>query len=160
VTLACSAVAFADAPLPAAARVERWSANRQFVAIADPQRGAVSIYRVEGRNRSELWSISPWERSFHLSNDGESLVVCYSGLNMVPLDYEPSWTMLQFYRRGVLVRKWTLGELVPDLSKLKRTASHHYWGNCAGFDSAGGFRVITVGQGSLRFDVRTGSLVE
>jgi hypothetical protein len=63
------------------------------VAPADPERDAVSVYRVEGPARTELWSISPWERSFELADDGGHLVVCYSGLNPLPLDDKPDWTM-------------------------------------------------------------------
>ena len=48
------------------------------MAVADPKRDAVSVYRVDGPNKIELWSISPWERSFDLADDGDHLVVCYA----------------------------------------------------------------------------------
>jgi hypothetical protein len=57
------------------------------------------------------------------------------------------------------VRKWSLRELVPDQTKLRRTASHYQWGMCNGFDATGAYRVETVDRGALRFDVRTGALV-
>lgn len=158
--VAWSAVSFADAPLPPPSQIAQWSSNRRYVAVADPMRDAVAVYRVEGPNRTELWSISPWQRSFQLADDGEHLVVCYSGLNLLSLDYKPSWTMLTFYRRNALVRTWSLGELVPDLTKLQRTASHYSWGRCVGFDTAGAFQVETVDRGVLKFNAHTGALVK
>ena len=50
------------------------------------------------------------------------------------------------------MRKWSLGELVPDLTKLQRTVSHYYWGSFVGFDATGAFRVKTVDRGILRFN--------
>jgi hypothetical protein len=158
--LAWSGVSFADAPLPPPSQIVQWSSNRQYVAVADPGRDAVAVYRVEGPNRTELWSISPWQRSFELADDGEHLVVCYSGLNLLPLDYKASWTMVTFYRRGIVVRAWTLAELVPDLTKLRRTASHYSWGKCVGFDPTGAFQVETVDRGTLKFNAGTGTLVQ
>ena len=158
--LAWSAVSSADAPLPPPSQIARWSSNRRYVAVADPKRDAVSVYRVDGDDRTELWSISPWQRSFELADDGEHLVVCFGGLNLLSLDYKPSWTMLRFYRRGALVRVWSLGELVPDLMKLQRTASHYSWGKCVGFDATGAFQAETVDRGILRFDAHTGTLLK
>lgn len=154
------AQAFGDAPLPSPSRVERWSLNRRYVAVADPKTDTITIYRVEGQTRMEFWSRDGWERAFDLANDGEHLIVCYSGLNLLPLNYETSSAMLSFYKRGVAIRKWSLRELIPDLSKLQRTVSHYRWGHCVGFDSAGLYEVQTVDRGRLRFDVHSGELVK
>ena len=147
---------WADAPLPPPSEITRCSPGKKFCAVAEPKRNAVVVYRAEDR-RTELWAIDQWQRSFDVSDDGH-LVVCYSGLNLLPVDYKPDWIMLKFYERGRLVREWTLRELVPDLSKLQRTASHYRWGQCRGFGSGGLYEVETVDRGNLRFDVRTGSL--
>jgi len=154
-----AAGASADAPLRPPSEETRWSPNRRFAAVSDPGRDAVTVYRVENGKRTELWSVKSWQRSFDVADDGEHLVVCYSGLNLLPVDYRPDETMLQFHARGGLVRKWTLEELVPDQGKLRRTASHYHWGMCKGFDATGAFQVETVDRGALRFDVRTGALV-
>jgi hypothetical protein len=114
----------------------------------------------EGSDRKqERWSVSGWERSFDIADDGDHLVVCYSGLNLLPLDYKPEWTMLRFYRRRELVREWTLRELVPNLAALRRTVSHYHWGACQGFQADGSYQVVTVDRGKLLFDVTTGRLV-
>jgi hypothetical protein len=152
--------AFGDAPLQPPSRLTRWSANRRYVAVADPKRHAVTVYRVAGRERTELWATPRWERSFDVADDGDHLVACYSGLNLLPLDYKPEWTMIEFYKRGKLIRAWSLRELVPDLGKLERTVSHYSWGSCVGFNAKGLYEVRTVDRGSLRFDVRRGALAK
>jgi hypothetical protein len=106
-------------------RVERWSPNQRYVAVADPKNNLITVYQTEGLNRTELWKREGWERAFDLADDGEHMVVCYSGLNLLPLNYETGSAMLSFYKRGVVIRKWSLRELIPDLSKLKRTVSHY-----------------------------------
>ena len=160
--LAWSGGAHIDTPLAPPVGITHCSANRRFCAVADPQRDAVAIYRVEGGDdrRTELWAITPWQRVFDLANDGDHLVVCYSGQNLLPLHYKQDWPMLEFYERHKVVRRWSLGELVPDLRKLRRTVSHYEWGNCLGFDSAGRYQVRTVDRGLLRFDASTGKLTE
>jgi hypothetical protein len=155
-----AAGAAADAPLRPPSEEMRWSPNRRFAAVSDPKRDAVTVYRVENGQRTELWSVKPWQRSFDVADDGEHLVACYSGLNLLPVDYRPDETMLQFYARGREVRKWSLQELVPDRGKLRRTASHYHWGMCKGFDAISAYQVETVDRGALRFDIGTGALLE
>jgi hypothetical protein len=153
-----SVQAFGDAPLTSPSRVERWSPNRRYVAVADPKKDVITVYQAEGTTRKELWRRDGWERAFDLADDGEHLVVCYGGLNLLPLNYETSWTMLSFYRHGVAFRRWSVRELIQDLSKLKKTVSHYYWGYCVGFDSNSLYEVQTVDRGRLRFDVRIGEM--
>ena len=150
---------WADEPLGPPSRISHCSPHRQFCAVADPKRNAVVVYR-GGDRRTERWTLEPWERSFDIADDGDHMIVCYSGMNLLPLDYKPAWVMLRFYNRRQLVREWTLRELLPDLKKLERTVSHYEWGQCVGFDSNGSYEVETVDRGKLRFDVRTGSLVK
>ena len=151
--------AAADAPLAPPSRVTQWAANRRYVAIADPTRDTVSVYQAAGVERVELWSIRGWERSFFVADDGLHLVVCPSGLNLLPVNYQRSWSMLRFYERGSVLREWSLGELVPDQTKLRRTVSHYEWGYCVGFEKSGAFVVRTVDRGTLRFNILTGALV-
>ena len=158
--LGLAVAALADAPLPPPAEITRWSPNRRYCAVADPKRDAVVVYGVANGQRTELWAVTPWQRSFDLADDGRHLAVCYSGLNLLPLDYKPEWTMLQFYDQARLVRKWSLRELVPDLGKLTRTASHYQWGQCVGFAADGQYQVRTADRGLLHFDAGTGTLIQ
>jgi hypothetical protein len=152
--------AFGDAPLSSPSQVQRWSPNRRYVAVADPKKNVITVYHAEGSTRKELWSREGWERAFDVADDGEHLVACYSGLNLLPLNYETNLTMLSFCKCGVVFRTWSVGELIPDLSKLQRTVSHYRWGHCVGFDSTGLYEVQTVDRGRLRFDIRTGEMVK
>src|SRR5262245_213762 len=111
----------ADAPLPPPAQTTKCSANTRFCAVSDPASNRLTVYRNAAGKRTDLWSLSGWSRSFAVSDDGDDLVTCYGGLNLLPLDYRPDWTMLTFYRRGQRTRSWKLAELVPDLSRLQRT---------------------------------------
>jgi hypothetical protein len=150
----------ADTPLPPPALVTRCSANRNHCATADPQADTLTVYEMRGTVRLDpVWSLKGWERDFYLANGGDDMVVCFSGLNLLPLDYKPDWPMLKFYHRGTLVRRVLLRDLILDRSKLQRTVSHYYWGRCRGFGSEGRYEVETVDRGVLRFNVRTG-LVE
>jgi hypothetical protein len=151
--------ALADAPVPPPARITVCSPNGRFCAVADPQRNVVIGYRAQDPD-TELWRVSSWQRAFHLADDGDHLVVCYRGLNLLPLDYEPDWVMLRFFNRGALVRQWRLRELVPDLTKLKRSVSHYEWGQCVGFQADGSYEVTTADRGSLRFDATSGHLID
>jgi len=149
----------ADEPLAPRSPITKCSANGQFCATADPKLDAVLVYRSHERQR-ELWRLGGWERSFDLSDDGDHLVVCYSGLNLLPLEYKPEWVMLRFYTRDRLVRQFTLRELIPDLTRLKRTASHYEWGQCAGFRGDRSYEVRTVDRGALRFELGSGRLAK
>ena len=151
--------ASADAPLAPRSPVTKCSPSRQFCATADPRLDVVLVYPTHDRQR-ERWRPAGWERAFDLADDGDHLVVCYSGLNLLPLDYQPEWVLLRFYDRGTLLRQWTVRELIPDPTKLRRTASHYEWGGCAGFRPDGSFEVRTVDRGALRFEVRSGRLTK
>lgn len=117
------------------------------------------MYRKDTADRA-LWTVKGWQRVFDVADSGHHLVACFSGMNLLPLDYRKDWAMLTFCDRGRLVRRVTLGELVPDLSRLQRTASHYQWGRCVGFDGPGTHVVETVDRGVIRFDVATGQLTK
>jgi 6-phosphogluconolactonase (cycloisomerase 2 family) len=46
--------AAADAPLAPPSRVAQWSPNRRYVAVVDPKRDDVAVYRADGVERVEL----------------------------------------------------------------------------------------------------------
>jgi hypothetical protein len=155
--LLCASPAMADAPLPPPAPVTRCSVDGGHCATADPTADTLTVYAMRGKVRGETaWTLKGWERDFYVQNGGQYLVVCFSGLNLLPLDYKPEWPMLTFYDGGRLVRRVLLRDLITDPSKLRRTASHYAWGRCRGFDVQGAFEVETVDRGVLKFDVRTG----
>ena len=161
ILLLAATAATADAPLPPPALVTRCSVDKRHCATADPRADSLTVHEMsDGKRGKRLWSLKGWEREFELANGGEDLVVCYSGMNLLPVDYSPEWPMLKFYHRGELVRQVLLRDLILDVSKLKRTVSHYHWGQCMGFGSGGTFEVETVDRGLLRFSLRTGLLKE
>lgn len=154
-----AASARADAPLPPPEAIEQCSANGAHCATADPVANRIDVYR-KGTPGTPLWSVPGWARVFHVSDSGRHLVTCFGGVNLLPLDYKRDEPMLTFYDRGRLVRSVTLAELVPDLTKLRRTVSHYEWGRCVGFDGPATYSVETVDRGLLRFDATTGQLAK
>ena len=157
--LGWAAPARSDAPLPPPAVVTRCSTDKLHCASADPAANTLTVYAMRGGERgAAVWTMSGWERVFDLANGGERLVACYSGMNLLPLDYGPEWPMLKFYQRGELVRQVLLRELIRDRSKLRRTVSHYEWGRCRGFSDDGAYEVETVDRGVLLFDAATGTL--
>jgi hypothetical protein len=77
-----------------------------------------------------------------------------------PACYSPDMVMIQFVERGRIVREVTLHELMPDLSKMIKTASSWHWGDFSpGLNGRGEFVVKTVDYRELHFDVKTGRLV-
>ncbi len=107
-----------------------------------------------------LWSMAGWFRLAALSDDGETLVAGYDGMNLLPLDYSPDLVILTFYRRGKPVATVTLDEVIDDFAALERTVSHYNWGHYLGFDDAGRYVIETVEGHRIAFDVRTGAVVE
>ena len=145
----------ADQPLPAPSDQRIYSPNKRYYVFLNAKDKRGAAYRAATKSR--LWEIDGWFRVAALADDGVHFITGYDGVNLIPARYDPKTTMLTFYRHGKPFRSVSLEELVPDLSKLRRTASHLYWGYYAGFEN-GLYRVDTVDRGSLFFDPKTGEL--
>src|SRR6478735_3535736 len=110
-SLLCAVVgsAHADAPLAPPVSLTVCSPNKQFCAVSDPVDNTTRLS--SGPSRKVLWSISGWHRWLFVSDDGESVVVGYDGMNLVPVDVTLQEPVLLFYHRGELTRTVTLGDL-------------------------------------------------
>ncbi|MHB1038146.1 MAG: hypothetical protein ACYC35_27670 [Pirellulales bacterium] len=151
---------FADTPLPPPEVKEVWSPNKKFCAVMEPKASTTTVYRVEGDGkRTKQWAMPGWFRVAHLADDGEHLVVGNGGINLLPLNVTKNETMIEFYKKGKLVKTVTLGTLLKNQSSLKRTVSHYLWGNYLGLDDKGRYVVETVEGRKLAFDVTTGKTV-
>lgn len=157
-TLSVPLPAVADAPLMPPHRHTQCSPSGQFCATIDPQ-GGTFVHR-SGEDGELLWSIPKWFRVLYLADDPDLLVTGYDGQNLVPLDAPGDVEVLTFWNRGKVVCAYKLSELVADLGRLQRTASHYHWGSYLGFDGDGNFRVATVQNQTLVFDAARGVLVE
>jgi hypothetical protein len=62
--------------------------------------------------------------------------------------------MLEFFDGPKVIKRVTLGEIVPDMAKLERTSSHYHWGSSIGFDGEGRFCVETVEKNIMKFDLQ------
>jgi hypothetical protein len=155
----------ADEPLEAPGNKTIYSLNRKYSAFLDYERKITTVYSVSKRGRTEqrtkLWEMPGWFRNASLADDGEHLVVAYEGSNLLDLNYKQDEVMLTFYRRGELINRVRLNELLEDArpSKLERTVSHYKWTESYGFDEHGRYVVNTVEKRQFIFDVDTGQPV-
>ncbi len=151
--------AVADAPLAAPALKTVCSPNGVYCAVMDPNTSTTRVYRT-GRADETLWSMTGWFRVAALADDGKHLVTGYDGINLLPLDYAPDTVVLTFHKRGEVIRRVKLSNVVGDLAKLQLTVSHLYWGYYVGFNETGRYVIETVEGRRLAFDIATGQLVD
>ena len=154
-----AAPARADAPLPPPERSTLCSPSRLFCVTTDPSEGTWAHHPGRGLRTEALWSVPRWFRRLWLADDPELLVTGYDGGELVPLRSPGATEVLTFWRHGRPLRVWRLAELIDDLGRLDRTASHYRWGGYLGFDAEGRFRVRTVEGQELVFDPATGTIV-
>ncbi|HEV2840069.1 MAG TPA: hypothetical protein VGW39_01985 [Chthoniobacterales bacterium] len=154
----------ADLPLGPTEDHEVRSANGRYLAkltVAPPN---IAVFAVNEGGDVPIWSMDAGSvlddehRTMLLDNDGQSVVLAY--INYIWNDYSPDVVMVHFINRGRVVRQVTLGELLPDLSKLERTTSHFSWGRFNGINDHGQFIALPVDYRALYFDVATGQLVK
>jgi hypothetical protein len=105
-----------------------------------------------------VWSLPTWHRQFYLSNDGDHLVIGPEGLSLLPLGTKLSDALLVFMNRKAVVRIVAVGELFPDLSSLRRTASHLEWGKVVGISPRDQLIVELVGGRRVAYSMVTGRM--
>ena len=152
------------------------------ITVTPPQ---TMVYALQQDVEVPQWSMKGFHRTVYLADDGQHLVIGYTNLVLrpeyaskeslelasknardsisawSPAVYSPDMVILQFVDRGRIVREVTLHELVPDASKMIKTASSWHWGDfLPGLNRRGEFVVRTVDYRELHFDVKTGQLLE
>jgi hypothetical protein len=150
--------AVADAPIISGDDDRIESRNRKFVALPSKDRKETIIYDRTVRQR-EIWRMPGWEESGSLSDDGDYLVRSSPHSNLIDLDYKPDLTMLAFYRRGTLIRKVPLSELIRDFRSMPRSVSHYFWGYYLGLSALHRYDVHTVEGRLISYDITTGQPV-
>jgi hypothetical protein len=154
--LGTSTVALADQPLEVPTSHKITSPSSRCWAYTDVTSKTTTAYRREGKKTKKLWSVDGWYRVAGLAADCQHFVTGFAGVNLLPDPYDPSTVMLSFFRNGTLIRQVALHELVRDLSKLQKTASHWSWGYYVGVERKTRYRVGTVDRGEIVFDMTTG----
>jgi hypothetical protein len=145
----------ADAPLPPPEDYTVKSRNGRFEARVSVSPAETRVYQI-GSPDKLLWRKPGFHRHVYLSDDGRHLVAAYDGHNLIPLNYSPDLVLITFFDRSSPIRRVTLSEILPDLSRLRRTMSHYSWGSFGTLDESGHFVVTTVDNRVLRFDLATG----
>jgi hypothetical protein len=163
IVLACVALtqilpprAWADSPLPMPEAFTVCSSDKQTCAASDPKAQLTSITHKPSKSR---WQIQGWHRAIYLANDGQSLVIGYSGINLVPIDVDLKQTILSFYKHEQLIRKVPLNEFYQKRSQMPKTASHRAWGYVQGFNEKNELQVNLEDGRRLFYSAKTGTLV-
>ena len=151
--LALCGPASADEPLRPPHLHTVCSASGAFCTTSDPAQETTVVASSSGE---VLWSIPGWHRWLFVANDGESVVIGYDGMNLVPVDVSLDEPVLFFYDRGDLVRTVRLGDLYQRRSQLRRTASHFAWAHIPGFNGSDQLIVELVNGKKVAFSAKTG----
>ena len=177
----------ADTPMGPPQDYEVSSRNGQWIARMTVEPATTAVYKAPG-DGAAVWSIESYHRVVYLADDGEHLAIAFLDLlfaspDMVvmtpdyraefdaknrrdpisdpwsPAAYSPEMVVLRFMRRGEIVRDVSVRELLPDLSKLQRTASSWHWGMFGGFNKRGEFMAGAVDYRTLFFEPATARIV-
>src|SRR5688500_17637635 len=151
-----ASAALADSPLPPPEKLTGCSHARKLCATSDP---ATDVTLVSPQaSGHDPWTIPGWHRWLFVSDDGESVVVGYGGMNLVPVDVTLAEPVLFFYNKGKLVRTVTLGDLYKRKSQLSRTVSHFAWADIPGINQANQLVVELVNGKKVAFAASTGQV--
>jgi hypothetical protein len=97
-------------------------------------------------------------RTVLVSDDGRTLVVVDDWSNRQP---GPELDVLVFYRNGSLLKKYSLGDLLKDISNIERSVSHFQWffqpSTLSVVDSQ--LKLQTFELTDYEFDIHTGDLL-
>lgn len=132
------------------------SVSGSVCVVSDPDSRVTTVNLAE--LQKESWTLPGWHRSLYVSDDGESVVVGYPGLNLLPVSATLQEPVLFFHARSGLVRKVLLGDLYESKSQLTPTVSHYAWGSILGINASNQLVVERVDGTTLAFSVRTGDV--
>ncbi len=134
------------------------SSNKRFLALPTKGRKETVVYDRSAKQR-EVWRMPSWDDFGDLSDDGDYLVRWNPNNNLIDLDYKPDFTMLAFYKRGTLIRRVPISELIRDFRSLERSVSHYSWGRILGFSALHRYDVHTIEGRLISYDITTGQPV-
>jgi len=148
--------ALADEPLPLPSEFTICSPAGKVCAKSDP---VTNITLVSPQTyQQQSWAIPGWHRWLFVSDDGESVIVGYAGMNLVPLDVTLGEPVLFFYNKGRLVRTINLGDLYKHKFQLVRTFSHYRWANTPRINKANQLVVELVDGKKVAFAASSGKM--
>lgn len=109
-------------------------------ATSDPERGTFVHPAGEIDESDALWKLPRWYRVVFVSDDGMHLITGYDGINLVPRERPSETVVVEFWKRGSLLKSYSLGDLGYSRGRLRKTASHYHWGGYLGIGEDGLFR--------------------
>lgn len=149
----------ADEPLRPPARHTVCSVSEAMCATSDPELGTF-VHPADGSDESDvLWKLPRWYRVLFVTDDGMHLVTGYDGMNLVPQERPSETVVVEFWKRGSLVKSYSLGDLGYSRGRLQRTVSHYHWGGYLGIGEDGLFRLEMLDGVKLVFNPATGELL-
>jgi len=166
VTFCFAKMLFADTPAPNEA-YDKSSPNGQYRIVMTPQNGWGGYgagegvaYKVEpGRAPAELWKVDFFSSDVTLADDGRHLVA------FGPWASEMTDLAVAFYQDGKELKRYTVGDLIKDESRLFRTVSHFMWRayekKPSGLSEDGNtFALPLIDGTTVVFDIATGQILE
>jgi hypothetical protein len=127
-----------------------------FCAVSDPDK---KITLISAKNSKKiLWSIPGWHRWLLVSNDGESIVIGYPGLNLVPYNVSLKDPVMHFYHRGKRVRSVLLGEIYRDINEMRETVSHRVWLESLSINKANQLILVLPSNKKIAYQLKTGAV--
>lgn len=152
--LLTAAQAFADAPLPPPDRVVACASSGAVCAESDPKSNVTRVVRQS--DGALLWSVPGWHRWIFVSEDGRSMALGYSGMNLVPRNVDMNLDVMRFYSDGHLVRALRLSDLYDDRAQLPPTSSHLMWVEGITVNNANHLVLKLVTGKTMAFSMSTG----
>ena len=126
--------------MPAPASVVVWSENHGYFVESVPN-ADTTVYRMS--DGKALWKIPSWHRSVFVSDTG-FVAIGDEAINLLPLNYKPDVVLIKLWHDGRLIHEIRLRDLVQNTKRLRRAASHYYWGIISGFNANNLLEVATV----------------
>lgn len=141
----------ADDPRQAPMDAKQYSSNHQFFLVSKVKERRTQIFRSD-KPSAALWQIPVYIQIPDLSNDGRHVAASYEGGNILENDVRPSDPLITFYNASGARRIVTVGEVVGDLSKLRRSTSGLPWGRVIGFQPTGRLMIVLDSGRSITLD--------
>jgi hypothetical protein len=141
----------AGAPRQAPMDVKQFSPDHQYFLISKVKEKCTQIFRSD-KPSTVLWQIPVYIQIADISNDGRHVAASYEGGNILENDVRPSDPLITFYDATGSRRVVTVGEVVGDPGKLRRSTSGLPWGRVIGFQPTGRLMVVLDSGRSLTLD--------
>ncbi|NII53793.1 hypothetical protein [Luteibacter sp. SG786] len=126
-------VTHADTPLEPANETAFCSKEGRYCAHSTVNPPHLEVFA--RRNPEDvLWSRNESVTKGFLSDDGKTVVSCYGGLNLIPLDATLEFPVVRMLHASGNVEEIRLKLLYSDIRQLPRTGSHLEWGRCVGIE--------------------------